>query len=120
MKHNFEYFYTTTAMDSFLVEDIANVSLNFLNDLGQEWYINVSTELGETKITKYGPLLVDVNVLQDEFKFEYCKINYNEKRIISSIDKLLNDTKIAITQVVEIDRDQFNERLKGIIDGSNQ
>ena len=118
MQHTFEYFYTMQPNDSFLVDDISNVVLNVLNDVGQEWYIKISTELGDTKIIKYGPLLVDQDTLSNEFKLEYYKTSYNEKRIINEIDRFINDNKKIITQILEIDESAFDDRLKGIINAT--
>ena len=119
MKHTFEYFYQTQAMDSFLVEDISNVTLNFLNDIGQEWYVDVSTDMGSTTIRTFGPILVDFDtVTVKPFNFFCSLINYNEGKIISSINKILSNESNGITQVSEIDRETFNDRLRGIIDES--
>lgn len=107
-------------MDQIYIEDVSSVSLNLLNDSGLEWYLDVTTELGKSKITKYGPLMVDMDCLQDEFKFEYKNISYNEKRIISEINSFINNDKFSITQVIEIDKDAFNKRLRGIVDESNK
>lgn len=104
-------------MDSFNVENIGDVSLNFINDLSQEWYLDIKTELGDTVVTKFGPLLIDINELQNSFKFERNKFSYNETKLINEIDKILTNDKLAITQVMEIDRDTFNNRLREIIDG---
>lgn len=118
MKHTFDYFYTMQPNDSFLVDDISNVVLNVLNDVGQEWYIKVSTELGDTEIIKFGPIFADNDNFANEFKLEYCKIQYNEKRIINEIDRFINDNKKIITQIIEIDESCFHDRLEGIINAT--
>ena len=103
-------------MDSFLAEDISNLTLNLVNDLGNEWYIDVKTELGNTIIRKFGPVEVGTNKVDKNFSFNYMEIFYTENKIISDVDKYINKDNFAITQVIEIDRETFNERLRGLLD----
>ena len=117
MQHTFKYFYTMRPNDSIFVEDVSNITLNALNDLGQEWYIDVKTELGDTTITKFGPLIIDCAELGSTFRFETTKSQYNEKKIVADIDKYINSEKSAITQIFEIDKDTFINRLKEVMDG---
>lgn len=119
MKHNFDYFYDTRANDSFLVEDISNFTINALNDSGLEWYFDIRTELGNSYITKFGPIFVDDDTLSSAnktpFKFEYFVMPYDEGKIIKRVDSFINEPKSAITQILEIDREQFSNRLKEIM-----
>jgi len=118
MKHTFNYFYTMQPNDSFFVDDISNFTLNLLNDSGQEWYIDVDTELGNTRIRKFGPLMVDSDKLLFEFKYEYNELQFVEQKIINIVDRFINNEKSSITQIIEIDRDNFNDRIRGVISDS--
>ena len=118
MTYTFDYFYTMQPMDSYECEDISNFTLNINSDNAFEYYIDVYTELGETTIKHYGPLLMDSNEFRENFEFKYYKFQFNENKIIKLVDKLINNSKILITQVTEIDKETFNNRLKGILDAN--
>ena len=102
-------------MDSYECEDISNFTLNINSDNAIEFYIDVETELGETKVRHFGPLLIDSSEFQENFEFKYYKFQFNEQKIVRLIDKLLNNSKIQITQVSEIDKETFYERLEEVM-----
>lgn len=118
MKHSFDYYYAMQPMDSFEVEDISEFTLDLFNDIGQEWMINISTDLGDTEIKWFGPFLADINSMEDDFKFSYNQLAYNEGRIIKKVDQIINNSKNQITQIQEIDKTQFNETLKEIMNAA--
>ena len=116
MKYSFDYFYTMQPMDSYECEDISNFTLIISTDNIIEYYIDVDTELGETKVRHFGPLKVDEIEFQDNFEFKYYKFQFNEQKIIKLVDKLLNNSKILITQVKEIDREDFYNKLEEVME----
>ena len=63
MKASIEYLPQESYLASVEIEDIGNVALVMYNDMGQEWYLLTTTELGWTKIYLFGPLLPDINSL---------------------------------------------------------
>ena len=108
MKYNFEYLYTTKAEDSIEVEDIGNVCLQLFNDIGYCWFIDISTTLGECSIKTAGPFHVDIpNYFSNGFSFNLQSLEYKESRIISIVDKFINDARKMITQIIEVDRNEF-------------
>ena len=48
---NFEYLSQISFMDSVDIDDIGSCCLDVFNDIGEEWILNISTDLGSTKIT---------------------------------------------------------------------
>lgn len=48
MTHSFDYFVTQVVNATLEVDDIGNVCILARNDLGEEYYLCVKTELGET------------------------------------------------------------------------
>lgn len=116
MQHSFEYMFTEQPMDTFDIENIGDVCLNMLNDTGAEWYLLIETESGFTKIRRYGPLQVDSNTISGSFVYSYQRIEYKEPYLIKYIDKCLNKDLPEITQVFEIDKETFNDRLKDLVE----
>ena len=107
MQHEFEYSAVQTYLGRYTVEDISDVCLKMTNGLHKEWYICVSTELGESKIFTLGPIeyFDDKLLMLPNFTFKYEKIGYSEKAIIKKIDKVLNNGEI--TDVEEISKEDF-------------
>lgn len=117
MNYTFDYFYTMLPTMQFDVEEISNFTVNLQDQSGVEWYIDVKTELGDTEIRYYGPLVADIGFMSlPEFKFEYCKIPYVEKNIIKRIDNYLNKQgKFIVTNVEVIEREEFYRRLREVM-----
>ena len=107
MQHEFEYSAVQTYLGRYTVEDISDVCLKMTNGLDKEWYMCISTELGETQIFTFGPVEQIDNkfLILPGFNFKYDKIGYSEKKLITKIDKVLNNGEI--TDVEEIDTDEF-------------
>lgn len=113
MKHTFEYLKVISAMDSFDVEEVGSCCLKANNDGGEEFWLLVRTLLGNTKVLTFGPLLIGTNIFED-IKIEVQSFQYNEKRVIKTIDTWLNDPKKAITQLEESDLETCLDTLKEI------
>lgn len=108
MNYEFEYAGTITYTGNFKVEHIDSVALKMSNGNNKEWYISVDTELGETKIFFLGPIMqveLDTILILPGFVFNYQHFIYNEKKIISTIEKHLNNGEII--EVEEIDKEDF-------------
>ena len=107
MKYEFEYSAIQTYLGRYTVEDISDVCLKMTNGLNKEWYICVSTELGESKIFTLGPIeyFDDKLLILPDFTFKYERIGYSEKAIIKKIHKVLNNGEV--TDVEEISKEDF-------------
>ena len=108
MEYEFEYSAIQTYLGRYTVKDISDVCLKMTNGLHKEWYMCISTELGETQIFTLGPLErvnEDTILVIPNFTFKYEKIGYSEKAIIKKIDKVLNNGEI--TDVEEISKEDF-------------
>lgn len=112
MRKSFDYLYTIQAEDSLEIEDIGNVCIHILNDIGYEWYMDISTELGETYIKTFGPFNVDItDKFSHGFNFNYMYIDYSESRICTQIDRFINDSKKLISQAMTCDSEEAYEKL---------
>ena len=107
----FEYLATRTFMDSIDIEDIGNVCLNAMNDIGNEYYLIIETHLGWTEIKEFGPCLVDSDKAQNYFNLLYIKFEYSDSKIIKNIEKFINNEKRDITQVYFVDKQIALDRL---------
>ena len=107
MQHEFEYSAVQTYLGRYTVEDISDVCSKMTNGLHKEWYICVSTELGESKIFTLGPIeyFDDKLLILPDFTFKYERIGYSEKAIIKKINKVLNNGEV--TDVEEISKEDF-------------
>lgn len=112
----FEYLGRQEFDESIDIENLGNIYLVAVDvQLGVEFYLSITTSLGQTEVKQFGPVAVDFNVvLSTYYQFSYQRFEYSETKIIKIIDKFVNPPKFTITQVVEISKEQFNERLKNL------
>ena len=108
---NIEYLFIETAQASIDIEDVGNTCLSIFNDDGEVWYINITTEYGRSTITQFGGNNIEEESINN-FYFNTYKIEYNSKKLYSIINKFINDNKKNITQVIEINKEEFLNRLK--------
>lgn len=97
----FEYLFSKTALEDIEIEAIGNCALECFTDNGEVYYLVVKTDLGITQLYTQGPTMLDIDMLLCKFNSNYSRFNYNEGRIIKSIEKFLANPDI--TQVMEID-----------------
>lgn len=111
---NYPYLYTLQAIESLEISDIGNTCIIANNDLGDEWYLVIRTILGESTIFSYGPSNPDFDTLPPALSCSYYKMQYNEKKLNTLIDKFLNDTCKRITQAREVLLEDIKVYLKDI------
>ena len=116
MQDSFDYLCVKECLDSISIGDTGNTNILANNDNASCWYLKTETYMGTTTITQFGPLVLNGNLIDraGKFGFNYNQISieYNEKRIHKIIDKFLNDTSRQITQVIEIEEDEFLYKLE--------
>ena len=98
------------------VEDIGQCVIQATNDLGEEFYLIIKTDLGWTEILEYGPCVPDMELRQLNYQIKYSRIEYNQSKIERAIDKFLNDPKRCITQAKVTDISEIREFLINPID----
>ena len=112
----FEYLFTTQASASINVEDLGNFILQAYSDAGQSAILIVQTICGNTQMVEYGPFYVDDYKMNQHIELIYDNISFDTKKIISKVDKFLNNKKIQITQVVEKTFDEVKDSIKNPLD----
>ena len=107
MKKTFEYNYEIKSANTLDIDDIGNVCIKVLNIFNNYWYLIISTSLGETNIKTFGPINIENKLTKiKEFEFKFQKFDYKESKIITIIDKFINDEKKIITSVCIVDENE--------------
>lgn len=94
----FDYLERVVVEGQLDVENIGDCVLLGRNDLGEEFYLVIKTELGWTEVVDYGPCTPDLNMLPLNYNIKYSRFEYNQSKLERLIDKFLNDPKKFITQ----------------------
>lgn len=84
------------------VDDIGNCALRCTNDCYEEFYVIVQTSMGKSYITKFGPLIPDLETVSPGFVLTHELTDFKEKVIIKAIDTLINDARKKIINVENI------------------
>lgn len=106
MTYTFGYSYSSLPTQQIEVEEVSDFSLVMYDSFGGEYWVDVSTELGDTKLISYGPLLPDISELTlNRFKLEYEKFPYVENKITKKVDSYIVKNNIDhIEEVTKEDR----------------
>lgn len=99
----FEYMIVRTVGAQLDVEDIGECCILGRDDLGQEYYLIITTYMGSTDIIEYGPALPDFEVLPKSVKYTFDRIDYSEFKIEKRIDKFLTAHPITYAEVTTLE-----------------
>lgn len=105
----FDYNYQEQPLDSIDVEDIGNVCLHALNDVGDEYFLYSATHLGWTKVVQFGPTRDGAFPLYSSIV--YNNFEYNENKLYKLIVQFLNKSGRNITQVFEVDYSDMKDAI---------
>jgi len=115
MKSNFDYLYKEMPTANVEIDDIGNCCIHAFNDDGFEWFLIITTILGDSFIYTFGPFHVEKEkYFPYGFNFSYRKVEYKEKVLYNIIDKFLNDNKIISQVILEEDSQGAYNKLLGI------
>ena len=122
MKSRIEYLISSSYEESITIENVGNVTLHLFNDFGDEWFIDINTELGWSRTQSFGPLRVDFNDISEATSFQYNSQyeEYSEYRLENRITKFIQDPRKSITQVLEVTHEEAMERLRSIRLGGSE
>jgi hypothetical protein len=111
----FEYLYTTQAMGTIDIENIGEVCISGVNAfIAQEYILIIKTEEGKSKIIQYGPRFIDLEIAPVNVSYTYNEIDYNQRKLITIIDKFINNPKFGISQVQLIELEEAVDRIKDL------
>ena len=100
----FEYLQRVLVDSELSVDNIGECVIQARNDLGEEWYLLITSEMGWTEVIEYGPAHPDLNLLPPNITQTYSRFEYNDGKLCRIIDSFLNNPKRGVTQaeVVEV------------------
>lgn len=94
----FEYLQRVVVDAELNVDDIGQCVILGRNDLGEEHYLLIRTEMGWTEQISIGPVCPDIEILPFNVSLLYSRYEFNQGKIERAIDKFLNDPKKMISQ----------------------
>lgn len=100
---SFEYMQVVTVNAQLDIDDIGDCAIIARDDLGKEYYLVVTTLMGQTEIIEYGPSLPDMRVLNASITYKYSRFDYSEFKIEKAIEKFLNKNPITYAEVTTLD-----------------
>lgn len=112
----FEYLQRVVVEAELEVDNLGDCCIQAFNDIGEAYYLVIKTVLGYTEVLEYGPCLVDLDMLQNNYQIKYNKFEYNQGKLERIIDKFLNDGKRAISQAMICDLNDIVDKLINPID----
>lgn len=108
----FEYLQRVVVDAQIDIDNIGECVLVGRNDLGEEYYLIIRTDMGWTEQINFGPVTPEVDILPFNINLTYARFEFNQTKLMRAIDKFLNDPKKLITQadVVEMNSIQTSIR----------
>ncbi len=73
------------------IPSIGNFSMVGVDNLNQNYFIVVVTQLGMTKYLTWGPVID--NIICDNYKLEYQEFEFDENKLRKKVNEFLNSTK---------------------------
>lgn len=110
---NFNYLARIVSDASIDIDNIKECGIIAYNDHGEEFYLIITTALGNTRLFSQGPISPNGNI-SDNVKCEYHSFATDDRKIKSFIYKWLNEKEKEITQAEEIDIDELRQKLVNI------
>ncbi len=93
------YQQTKTYACSLDIPDIGDCALRCTSQDFEDYYLVVQTIMGKSYILTYGPVMADIDALEDNFALFYKKMDYKEGQIVKTINNLINDPHKNINEV---------------------
>ena len=96
-----------TAKSSVYIEDVGNTFISAYNELDDiHYYFFIKTVMGTSYVITWGG--DDSNFeLEDNFYFNYSKIQYAEKKIIKLLSSWLNDKSKKLSSAEEVKEEEY-------------
>lgn len=103
----FNYHSHTTMMGEIEVEDPFNCALTAFNDMGEEFILVTSTNLGTTKMFSFGPVVPDMDTLPKKVNCTFERVSSAPSKVYGFINKWIssNSKFNPITQMIETTRE---------------
>lgn len=112
----FDYLQRVVVEGQLDVEDIGQCVLLGRNDLGEEHYLLIKTEMGFSEVIEYGPSVPDLKLLPYAVTLKYNRFEFNQGKLEKIINKFLNDPKKGISQAEVTDIEHIRYLIPNLID----
>lgn len=96
------------------IVDAGNACLRCIDKDFIEYYIMSKTIMGKSYFLKFGPVIPDLDELQNCYLLSYSYIDYNENKIEREFSMFINDNKKKITTVECIEPEEALQLLPNI------
>ena len=94
----FEYMQVVTVGAQLEVDDIGECAILARDDIGQEYYLLITTRMGQTEVIEYGPCMPDISLLPQISVFFGVSIDelfeFTEESQYERIENMLNEAAI--------------------------
>lgn len=107
----FEYLQRIIVDAQLDVDNIGECVILGRNDLGEEFYLIIRTDMGWTEQINFGPVTPEIDILPFNINLTYARFEFNQTKLMRAIDKFLNDPKKMITQADVIEMDLIQEGI---------
>lgn len=94
----FDYLGRVVVEGQLEVKDIGDCVILTRNDLAEEWYLLIRTDMGWTEVIEYGPSHPDIKLLPTSVTQTYNRFEFNQGKLLKIIDRFLNEPKRLISQ----------------------
>lgn len=112
----FEYLQRIIVDAQLDVENIGECVILGRNDLGEEFYLIIRTDMGWTEQINFGPVTPEVDILPFNINLTYARFEFNQTKLMRAIDKFLNDPKKMITQADVVELESIQEPIQFSLD----
>lgn len=107
----FEYLQRIIVDAQLDVDNIGECVILGRNDLGEEFYLIIRTDMGWTEQINFGPVTPEIDILPFNINLTYARFEFNQTKLMRAIDKFLNDPKKMITQADVVEMDSIQEGI---------
>lgn len=112
MTGSYQYMPTTEYLDQLNIDNIGECCISANTDLGEFYYLWITTNFGMTKILEYGPEM-------DGITPTFCNCNfmmfqYSEMKIDKRIAKFVS--RPGLTQIQLVDPNEIGDRLVNLME----
>ena len=114
MEIDFEYNKEWLPQNTINVKDIGQFALEASNDEGYFFYLVIFTQLGISTIASAGPVIPDVEELNQGYSCSMYTMEYKEDKLIKTINNWLNDRSKKITQAREVTIDEALDQFRDL------
>lgn len=97
------------------IPELGNFALEGINEKdGLYYYLLVKTSLGTSSIFTFGPIIPDVDLLPENYSFNYQRIPFKDTKMKMFVSKWLNDFKRKISIANIISEEDFISNIKDL------